>query len=104
MSELNHDDLPGVIVPGYDDAVEHGAGAIYLCHDEGGEVCAVGVVVPGDSRPRELPLVGDVKWGWNGNAEYPTLQPSIKALASDGSGGMLEIWHGFLIAGEFKSC
>lgn len=34
-------------------------------------------------------------WGWDGNEDKPTLQPSIHWLNN---------WHGHLVAGELKSC
>ncbi|WP_298172068.1 DUF6527 family protein [Novosphingobium sp.] len=46
-----------------------------------------------------LPIKPDERgWQWNGNAETPTLTPSI--LQS----GLPCKWHGYLTAGEFVSC
>ena len=36
-------------------------------------------------------------WIWDGNEDKPTLQPSIQRLLGCR-------WHGYLIAGVFKSC
>lgn len=38
---------------------------------------------------------GNRIWGWDGNEEKPTIQPSIHTL---------EHWHGFLRAGRLVSC
>lgn len=44
-------------------------------------------------------------WQWDGNRERPTLTPSINILQFDDAGAQVgEHWHGFLTAGEFKSC
>lgn len=40
---------------------------------------------------------GGPVWQWDGNAEAPTLTPSLRRL--DGCK-----WHGFLTAGEFREC
>lgn len=44
-------------------------------------------------------------WQWDGNREKPTLTPSINILQLDEAGRQIgEHWHGFLTAGEFRSC
>jgi hypothetical protein len=37
------------------------------------------------------------RWGFNGNADQPTLTPSIDCRAPSGCG-----WHGHIVAGEMK--
>lgn len=38
---------------------------------------------------------GDRVWGWDGNLDKPTVEPSIHWVGH---------WHGFLRAGRFVSC
>jgi Family of unknown function (DUF6527) len=38
---------------------------------------------------------GNRVWGWDGNEEKPTLQPSIHVIGR---------WHGYLTAGRLQSC
>lgn len=38
---------------------------------------------------------GNRVWGWDGNEETPTIEPSIHAVGS---------WHGYLRAGRLVSC
>jgi hypothetical protein len=42
----------------------------------------------------------DQGWDFDGNRERPTLTPSIFSKTEYGGCG----WHGYLTAGEFKSC
>lgn len=46
------------------------------------------------------------RWQWDGNRERPTLTPSIlNYQMAEGTGERIgEHWHGFLTAGEFRSC
>lgn len=46
---------------------------------------------------RSVPVTGDRKWTWDGNKELPTLTPSILIIGECG-------WHGFLTAGEWRTC
>jgi hypothetical protein len=41
-------------------------------------------------------------WGWDGNEEQPTTEPSIAIGFPGQKGG--QCWHGYLKAGVFKSC
>lgn len=57
--------------------------------------------LPGSPGPDALRIVRgsapDEKqvWGWDGNEDRPTLNPSIHDPGH---------WHGYLTAGEFRSC
>ncbi len=51
----------------------------------------------GCSKVRIVPVKGDRKWNWDGNQELPTLTPSILIMGECG-------WHGFLTAGEWRTC
>jgi hypothetical protein len=49
-----------------------------------------------------LPIVAgpaaEPEWGWNGDLDAPSLQPSIK------SEGHLGVWHGHLLNGKLIPC
>jgi hypothetical protein len=56
--------------------------------------------IPGVSGPDALrlqkgPPGGDRVWGWDGNEDHPTLEPSILTPGH---------WHGYLRAGRLESC
>lgn len=76
-------------VEGYPQATGH---LTFVC--PGGRVCNVLI------GPTAVPRSGEDRlgiWGWNGDAERPTLSPSINCLAEkDGkpTGGCG--WHGFI--------
>lgn len=53
----------------------------------GGAFICIGVKRGGPGGPRV--------WGWDGNEEQPTLEPSINCV---------DRWHGFLRAGRLESC
>lgn len=53
-----------------------------------------GSTAPIALRPVAAPMVQQ-SWEFDGNEEAPTLQPSINHVGC---------WHGFLTAGEFRSC
>lgn len=68
-----------------------------------GEITHVHVKVP-DSGWRTLPVaLGDspdkYTWGWNGDKENPTLEPSISTKSGDDLDK--ELWHGYLRNGVF---
>jgi len=46
---------------------------------------------------RSVPVAGKQKWNWDGNEQAPTLTPSIQIIGECG-------WHGWLTAGNFKTC
>ena len=58
-------------------------------------------VYGGDQKKRDLG--GLASWGWNGNAEKPTLKPSIRHLARTAKGD-IETLHGFVTHGEWEPC
>lgn len=44
-------------------------------------------------------------WDWDGNRDRPTLTPSILIYQMDETGKIIgEHWHGYLTAGDWKSC
>ncbi len=56
--------------------------------------------LPGTSGPDAIQIQrggpgGHRVWGWDGNADKPTLTPSIHARGE---------WHGFMTAGRLVSC
>lgn len=54
---------------------------------------------PADNRD------GHAIWQWDGNRECPTLTPSILIHQLNELGEKIgEHWHGYLTAGEFRSC
>jgi len=72
------------------------AGILFGCPCGCGELKSVGFDTHESRRPR---------WHWDGNRACPTLTPSINILQLDGAGKQIgEHWHGFLTAGEFRSC
>jgi len=58
------------------------------------------IILPGSKHADALRIQrgnpgGERVWGWDGNAESPTLTPSIHAPGE---------WHGYLRAGRLESC
>lgn len=58
------------------------------------------VMLPGEKHAECIPLnrkgpTGERTWGWDGNLEKPTLQPSIHYVGH---------WHGYMTSGRLKSC
>lgn len=58
------------------------------------------VCLPGDTSMSAIKVQrgspgGQRVWGWDGNEEKPTVEPSIH---------WLEHWHGWLRAGRLESC
>lgn len=103
--ELNRESVQGTPVADYEAACAHGAGAFYFV--EKGERLYLGMMLPGEDDPRELPIKQGEKidrhWQWDGNREAPTLEPSIQAWHAGGD-KLEEHWHGYLKAGRFESC
>ena len=91
----------GDVPPGYFQfcsayAGEPDVGLLFGCPCGCGEVSFVHIKPNPDGHPT---------WNWNGNREAPTLTPSILMHQMDDQGNKVgEHWHGFLTAGEFKSC
>ena len=57
------------------------------------------IILPGTKHPDALqvnngPPLGPRVWGWNGDVDNPTLEPSIGAPE----------WHGYLRSGKLQSC
>lgn len=72
------------------------AGLLFGCPCGCGELKTVGFDTHESARPR---------WHWDGNRAVPTLTPSILIYQLNEQGEKAgEHWHGFLTAGEFKSC
>jgi Family of unknown function (DUF6527) len=70
------------------------AGMFYICP------CGCGHEGYLPFRPAPSP-----SWGWDGNRERPTLDPSIHHQYGTGPGGALEThWHGYLRAGMWEEC
>lgn len=101
---VNRQSVNCVAVADFSAAVAHGAGAFYFIEGERGSLC-IAIVVPGETEPRNLPILlgrkADRHWEWDGNREQPTLSPSISARRADPQ--MSELWHGFLRAGRLES-
>lgn len=58
------------------------------------------IVLPGEKNPDAIRVQrgapgGNRVWGWDGNEDQPTLQPSIHYVGH---------WHGYLRAGRLESC
>lgn len=70
-----------------------------FCFDEERE--HIYVILPGMKHPDAIRIEkgsdrGHPRvWGWDGNEDKPTLQPSIHCPGE---------WHGYLTEGELKSC
>lgn len=72
------------------------AGILFGCPCGCGQMKAVAFRSHNDRRPL---------WAWDGNRESPTLTPSILIYQMNDAGEKTgEHWHGFLTAGEFRSC
>jgi len=78
------------------------AGSIEYRERQDGSVGGIAFVCPcGCGNESYLPLRGHGpphEWDWDGNREAPTLSPSVFNT------GMPCQWHGWLRAGEWKSC
>lgn len=120
VRELIDDDIPGVLqcvmanresidarrCQGFEDAQEHGPGAFFWMVEDDRRTMVFHL--PGEEGPRAIqvrPGQGDGNgiWGWDGNEDAPTLQPSILAWDRN-QGERVEVWHGYLTAGRFVSC
>lgn len=68
--------------------------------ERAGDVAGIAFRCPcGCGNESWLPVsIGDRGWLWDGNIEKPTLTPSV--LQS----GLPCKWHGYLTAGEWRSC
>ena len=69
-----------------------------FCFDE--DFSHLYLILPGTKHPDSIAiqrgtLGGPRAWGWDGNVERPTLQPSIHMPGE---------WHGYLRAGQLESC
>lgn len=99
----NLDDEGARMAPGtfsfytvYGDKTESEAGILFGCPCGCGSLMGVGFDTHESQRPR---------WHWDGNRESPTLTPSILIYQlNDKAERIGEHWHGFLTAGEFRSC
>lgn len=60
----------------------------------------------GDLRAIDLaPYDQQPRWKWDGNRDAPTCTPSVLIHQMNDAGEAIgEHWHGFLTAGEFRSC
>ena len=71
---------------------QHESGQLYFCAH-----------YPGESHFRSISVVrGEQQgksWGWDGDEEKPNLTPSIHAMDSN----QVTVWHGFVVAGNFRS-
>ena len=86
-------DISGV--QGYPGATAH---ILFVCPN--GKRCCVLLGPAFVDRPNPDALC---VWGWNGNVDCPTINPSINCISEkDGkpTGGCG--WHGFITAGEIK--
>lgn len=80
----------------YGDAEKQPAGILFGCPCGCGSLFSIGFDTHESRRPR---------WHWDGNRERPSTTPSILIYQCDDSGNRVgEHWHGYLTAGEFKSC
>jgi hypothetical protein len=66
---------------------------VFACPRRPGKLCGV----PLQPSP---PNVKGCSWQWDGNADAPTILPSIDCRVADGCCG----WHGWVRAGEFTEC
>lgn len=61
-----------------------------------------------DARLHHIPIAParnspGATWSFDGNLDQPTLKPSIRS-STQRDGVMVELWHGFITAGEVVSC
>ena len=71
--------------------------------------CPCGCNTVGGIRILHAPYDDDTKkkrcWGWDGNEEQPTTEPSIAIMDRRQDDGSVPVhWHGYLKQGVFKSC
>lgn len=72
------------------------AGLLFGCPCGCGDMRTVAFRTHNERRP---------SWNWDGNREGPTLTPSILIYQMDAAGNIVgEHWHGFLTAGQWRSC
>lgn len=93
------DDQPPGAFEFYTAREQADAGILFMCPCGCGSMFGVAVNPAGASD-------GEPVWSWDGNRETPTLTPSILVYQmAEGTGERIgEHWHGFLTAGEFRSC
>jgi len=87
-----------IIVDDIKSEAGHQAGAIEF-RERDGSVRGIAFRCPcGCGFESWLPVNREGGWNWDGNMAAPTVTPSI--LQS----GLSCKWHGYLTAGEFRSC
>lgn len=74
--------------------------AAYLGGKREGQTHVLYLCLPGEIRWSPIHVQkggpgGERVWGWDGNEDLPTVQPSIH---------WVDHWHGFLTAGRLVSC
>lgn len=95
----NRESIPAVLVADADAGRAHGPGA-YWFDDERRVLQGI---LPG-GHGFSCPYEGPGAWNWDGNRESPTLTPSILVNIIWGEEEeLIELWHGYLTAGQFVS-
>lgn len=110
---IPHNSVPAHVVHDfgdYEDREHIPAGLVEFCDAYSGEKdvailfgcpCGCGSLQAVNIKPMD----NHPTWNWNGNREQPTLTPSILIHQLDDKCNKIgEHWHGFLTAGDFKSC
>jgi hypothetical protein len=102
VSDYCIDNAKGRLLPGVADLLNVGAlGDWAFAPAE--ETPAIWIRTPDGTKNgtmSRLPLSAN-GWQWDGNCEAPSITPSIHRLPID---GYKPGWHGFMTAGELKSC
>jgi len=88
--------LPAGVFEFYSDHDGPEAGILFGCPCGCGEMRSAAIRSASPQWP---------SWKWDGHREKPTLTPSILIYQMDEKGARIgEHWHGFLTAGEWRSC
>ena len=89
-------------------AVLKSPGDFFWLRDGAGGITDIVIRIPGDEGGTIAPIpvnhgqATQNRWGWDGNEEKPTLQPSI--WRNQGLPSHRNEWHGHLQAGRLVSC
>jgi hypothetical protein len=103
--------VPAVFTDDFGDRHEVSAGAFHFAdgYDGTKDVCLLFGCPCGCGALQAIhvkPYSGArATWQWDGNRQAPTCTPSILIHQLNDAGEKVgEHWHGFLTAGEFRSC
>jgi len=103
---------PAPWFPSASEALLKGPGDFFWTRDAQGRAVEIVIWIPGNESGTVAPIPvvngapqNEGPWGWNGNEQKPTLQPSIfRNPPHKDHPDPRNSWHGHLIDGRLVSC